>query len=94
MRIAHVSEFTTPFTTRQIVQQLVRSPRLPQLTRQLQAILRAEQEKRERFYEEMSGAQKVEFINGKIIVQPPVKLRHSVASGNLFALLNAYVRTH
>lgn len=94
MRIAHVSEFTTPFTTRQIVQQLVRSPRLPQLTRQLQAILRAEQEMRERFYEEMSGAQKVEFINGKIIVQPPVKLRHSVASGNLFALLNAYVQKH
>jgi len=90
MRITDVSEFTT----RELVQQLVRSPRLPQLTRQLQAILRTEQERRERFYEEMSDARKAEFINGEVIVQSPAKLRHSVASGNLFALLNAYVQKH
>ena len=41
-------------TTEEIIQQLVRSPRLPQVTRQFQAILKAEQAKRQRFYEEMS----------------------------------------
>ncbi len=70
-------------TTEEIIQQLMQSPRLPQLTRQFQAILRAEQEKRQRFYEEMPDAQKVEFINGEVIVHSPVKFRHSSASGNV-----------
>jgi Uma2 family endonuclease len=81
-------------TTDEIVRQLMQSPRLPQLTRQFQAILRAEQEQRQRFYEEMSDAQKTEFINGEIIVHTPVKLRHSNASDNLFALMRAYVQKH
>jgi Uma2 family endonuclease len=81
-------------TTEEIIQQLVRSPRLPQVTRQFQAILEAERAKRQRFYEEMSESQKQEFINGETIVHSPVKLRHSNASGNLFALLRAYVQKH
>ena len=87
-----MSDFTGPTATEQIIEQLKRSPRLPQLTRQFQAILHAEQ--RQRFYDEMSETQKVEFINGEIMVQSPVKLRHSTASGNLFALLSAYVQKH
>lgn len=89
-----MGDFTSQVTTEQIIEQLKRSPRLPQLTRQFQAILRAEQRQRQRFYDEMSETQKVEFINGEIIVQSPVKLRHSTASGNLFALLRAYVQKH
>lgn len=81
-------------TTEEIIQQLVQSPRLPQVTRQFQAILEAEQAKRQRFYDEMSETQKIEFINGEVIVHSPVKLRHSNASGNLFALLRAYVQKH
>ncbi len=81
-------------TTEEIIQQLMQSPRLPQLTRQFQAILRAEQEKRQRFYEEMPDAQKVEFINGEVIVHSPVKFRHSSASGNLYTLLQAFVQKH
>jgi Uma2 family endonuclease len=83
-----------PATTDQIIQQIVQSPRLPQVTRQFQAILQAEQEKRQRFYDEMSDALKAEFINGEIIVHSPVKLRHSNASSNLFGLLRAYVQKH
>jgi Uma2 family endonuclease len=81
-------------TTEQLIQQLIDSPRLPQLTWQFQAILAAEQEKRLRFYDEMSGVEKTEFINGEVIVHSPVTLRHSAASGNLFALLKAYVQKH
>ncbi len=79
-----------PVTT--MVQQLLRCPQLPLVVQEFQSELRAEHEKRTRFYEEMSEGQKVEFINGEVIVHSPVKLRHSVASQNLFTLLNVYVR--
>jgi Uma2 family endonuclease len=76
------------------VQQLIRSPSLPIYVQTFQALLREEQKKRERFYEEMSEEQKVEFINGEVVVQSPVKLRHTIASQNLFTLLSLYVSKH
>ncbi len=74
------------------VQQLLQSPRLPQLVGQFQAVLEAEREKRQRFYAEMSEQQKIEFINGEIIVQTPVKWNHSQAGQYLFTLLHAFVQ--
>jgi Uma2 family endonuclease len=76
------------------VQQLTRSPRLPVYVQRFQSLLQAECEARERFYEEMSELQKVEFINGEIVMQSPVKWRHTVASQNLFMLLSLYVSKH
>lgn len=76
------------------VQRLLRSPRLPLVVQQFQSILQAEQEKRQRFYDEISETHKAEFINGEVIVQSPVKLRHDSASVNLLVLLQAYVRKH
>ncbi len=83
---------TIPLLSDQIIEQLMRSPRLPQVAQQLQAILQAEQQKRQRFYDEMTEEQQAEFSNGEIVVQTPVKWRHSQASQNLFALLQAYVQ--
>ncbi len=77
-----------------LIAQILDSPRLPQVTQQLQAILEAEHAKRQRFYDEVSESQKAEFINGEMIVHSPVKLQHSQASENLFMLLKAYVRKH
>lgn len=76
------------------VQQLLHHPRLPQVVAEFQAVLQAERKKREQFYDKMSEEQKVEFINGEVIVHSPVKLRHSIVSQNLFTLLNIYVRKH
>ena len=76
------------------VQQLLHYPRLPIVMEELQAMLEAEREKRERFYDEMKEEQKVEFINGEVIVHSPVKLRHSLISQNLFTVLSIYVRQH
>ncbi|MBL7064197.1 MAG: Uma2 family endonuclease [Anaerolineae bacterium] len=76
------------------MQQLVRSPRLPVHVRELQSLLQAERARRERFYKEMSEEQKVEFINGEVIVQSPAKLRHTTASRNLLTLLHIYVSKH
>ena len=85
---------TVPVLPDQIIEHLMRSPRLPQVTQQLQAILEAERQARQRFYDQVTEEQKAEFINGEIIVQTPVKWRHSRASENLFALLQAYVQKH
>ncbi len=77
-----------------IADRLLRSPRLPFYLRRFQTVLEAERARREQFYEEITEDQKVEFINGEVVVQSPVKLRHSQASDNLFTLLSAYVRRH
>lgn len=76
------------------VEQLLRSPRLPDVLRRLQAVVRAEAKKRRYFYEVVTEHQKAEFINGEIIVHTPVQLRHTIASENLFTLLQTYVRKH
>lgn len=81
-------------TAEMTIQQLIHSPEMPSYVQQLQIMLQKEQEKRERFYEEMSEGQKVEFINGEVIVHTPVQLRHNIASQNLLVLLSAYVRKH
>ncbi len=74
------------------VEELLYSPRLPQVVEEFQAILQAEKEKRQRFYDDISEEHKAEFINGEVIVHTPVKLRHSTTSDNLFTLLHAYVQ--
>ncbi len=87
-------DLTHETTASMTIQQLIHSPRLPMYVQTFQALLREEQKKRERFYAEMSEEQKVEFINGEVVVHSPVKLRHSIASQNLFTLLNIHVRKH
>ena len=58
----------------QALEQLLRSPRLPEAMRRLQAAARAEAKKRRYFYDVVTEQQKAEFINGEIIVHSPVKL--------------------
>ena len=74
------------------IEQLVRSPSLPTYVQQFESLLQAEREKRERFYEEMSEDQKVEFINGEIIVHSPVRLRHNIVNQNLLVRLSTFVK--
>ncbi len=80
--------------TASAMQQLLHSPQLPSMVAQFQAVLEAEREKRARFYEEMSEAQKVEFINGEVVVHSPARLRHTMVSKNLLGLLDTYVQKH
>jgi Uma2 family endonuclease len=74
-----------------LLETLVHSPQLPLYVQQLQALLIQEAEKRQTFYEQMTETQKAEFINGEIVLQSPVRLRHSKASEALYTLLNAFV---
>ena len=73
-----------------ILEPLVASPALPRYVEALEHLLADERARRERFYEEMSEQQKVEFINGEIFVHSPVKIRRSNAVGSLFLLLKIY----
>ncbi len=87
-------DLTCETTLRMTIQQLLDSPILPLYVRAFEALLREEQKKRERFYEEMYEGQKVEFINGEVIIQSPAKLRHTKAVGNLSTLLDIYTTRH
>ena len=53
----------------------------------IQAFVWEEQQKRERFYDEITEQQKAEFINGEIIVHSPVKIEHN----SLFDLRQRYI---
>jgi Uma2 family endonuclease len=76
------------------LEQLLRSPRLPEAVRRLQAIMRAEAKKRRYFYDVITEQQKAEFINGEIVVHSPVKYQHNQASLRLATLLDAHARRH
>jgi len=73
---------------------LVRSPRLKLYLDRMQHILDDERVRRERFYDTMTEDDKVEFINGEVVVQSPVKLRHNRAGKMLLRLLDTFVDLH
>lgn len=77
-----------------LVEQLMESPTLPEVVDELQARLAVERARREKFYEQMLEGQKVEFINGQVIMHSPAKLQHLKAKDNLHHLLQAHVRMH
>lgn len=77
-----------------IADQILEMPDAPLILQRVQESLAAEQEIRKHFYEAVSEDQKVEFINGEIIIHPPVKKQHDNASGNLYILLKTFTAKH
>jgi len=73
------------------VEQTMEMPDVVLFARKLDAALKAEQKKRQKFYSLIDDDRKMEFINGEIYFQSPAKLRHTLAVGNLASLLRAYV---
>lgn len=67
---------------------------MPDAAKKVDAIseaLRQEHQRRLRFYDEMTPKQKVEFINGQVIMHSPAKWKHIDASGLLSRLLSYHV---
>lgn len=60
------------------------------IAQELHAALEQEQAERRRFYEMVDENRKMEFINGKIVFQSPVKKRHNTATGKLYKLLDTF----
>lgn len=65
-------------------------PNLPLLVEQAQRKLAEEKKMRQHFYETVDENTKMEFINGQIVFQSPVKKRHNDATGNIYLLLKAF----
>ncbi|HTW95638.1 MAG TPA: Uma2 family endonuclease [Tepidisphaeraceae bacterium] len=74
-----------------LIEQMVRSPRLPQYVRELEDILDAERRKRRKFFDEIREDQKAEFINGEVIMHSPVGLKHNAVAIRLLRLISSYV---
>lgn len=78
-----------------LLRQIEQSPMLVLFQQRINALIESERARRERFYEEMTEQEKVEFINGEVVVHSPVKLEHNIASGFLYRLLSVFVeRNH
>jgi Uma2 family endonuclease len=73
---------------------LRRSLRLPAIVDLLQAQLAKEAAARRKFYEEMTDEQKVEFIEGEVILHSPARWAHTACRKHIEALLDAYVERH
>ncbi len=73
------------------VEKTLEMPNAVLFARKLDAALKAEQKKRQHFYKIIDEKKKMEFINGEIYFQSPVKLEHNAATLKLATLLSAYV---
>lgn len=57
---------------------------------ELEAITRAEREKRNRFYAEITPEQKWEFINGEVVMHSPATAKHSRIHSRIERLLGTF----
>jgi hypothetical protein len=62
---------------------LLKSPRLPDIAAALNERLQTETVARDRFYDQMSDAEKVEFIEGEVILHSPARNQHLQVNYNL-----------
>ncbi|MFT4638641.1 MAG: Uma2 family endonuclease [Verrucomicrobiales bacterium] len=68
------------------------SPLLPEITEALQRQLLEEQQRRANFYAEMTPAQKVEFIDGQVVMHSPARNAHLDLTKFILQLLDLHVR--
>jgi Uma2 family endonuclease len=74
------------------VDKITQSPLLPRYLEEIQVFGHKEEGRRKQFYKEMDD-RKVEFINGEIYFQSPVKLQHNEAGKFLLRLIDIFVES-
>ena len=77
-----------------LIEPLRHSPQLPQAIAILQSELDSERERRDQFYHDMTPDQKIEFIDGEVVLHSPARNRHLDITGNIFQLLKTFVTIH
>ena len=73
------------------LEQALQMPDAVLFAQRLESALKAENKKRQHFYEIIEENKKMEFINGEIIFQSPVKLQHNRSTTLLAKLLDTFV---
>ena len=73
------------------LEQALQMPDAALFAQTLESALKAENKKRQHFYELVEENKKIEFINGAIIFQSPVKLQHNRSTTLLAKLLDTFV---
>lgn len=74
-----------------IIESILAMPDAPILLNQLNKQIEEERQRRKQFYDEVTDEEKVEFINGEVVVHSPVKKEHNDVTGFLFRLISVYV---
>mgnify|MGYP000254974315 CR=1 FL=1 len=74
-----------------ITAQILEMPNAPLVLQEVQKALEIERTLRQHFYDTVTEDQKVEFINGEIVMHSPVRKRHNTASFYLSQLINTFV---
>lgn len=77
-----------------LLQPLRHSPRLPEAVQRLSEQLRQESTLRQRFYREMTPDQKIEFVDGEVILHSPARNRHLDVTKYVAILLDTFTRLH
>lgn len=78
----------------EIQKHLLAMPHAFLIIQKAQEALEKEKELRQHFYEVIEENKKMEFINGEIIFQSPVKRRHNDATGNIYKMMDFFVVEH
>ena len=77
-----------------LLEQILEMPNAAILAEQTFNALKAEEEKRQHFYQIIDENKKMEFINGETFFQSPVKIEHNKATALVFQLINVFVIKH
>ena len=81
-------------TIDRLIEPLRHSPLLPAVIQRLQKHIAGEQFKREQFYDEMTPNQKIEFIDGEVVLHSPARNRHLEVTMFVASLLRTFVDLH
>ena len=78
--------------TPDLLDQILKSPRLKVIHDEIGQRLRTEQIARQKFRDEMTEDTRAEFINGEVVMHSPCRLEHNETAERIYLLLKLFVR--
>ncbi len=75
-----------------LIEQMMASPRLPEMLQALNQKWEEEQRRRHQFWADIRDDVKAEYINGRVVYHSPVRKIHNVVHFNLILTIGGYVK--